>query len=566
MAEQLSFPIENVQEKKEANQEIERKFLINLENLPPEIKEKLDKYPGVKIEQGYVSVEENENEVRLRKEGNKFFQTIKSQELGAREETEIEITEDQFEKLWPTTENRRIEKTRYTIPYQGSTIYIDSYGGKLKGLNLAEIEFKSQEEAERFEPPSWLKEEVTENPSYYGRNLAQREKIKQIPEYELKEGIDKLLELVKEKSSQKEGPIIVEIAGGSASGKTSAVAAQLKERLGDEAMVLSMDDYYRGKTFMENEEKRGNILNWDQPEALNLPLLKEHLQLLKEGKPIEKPIYDMKVSEPTGTERVEPKKIIIIEGLFALNEQIKEEGDVKAFVDIGTHGRIVRRLLRDIERTGQNPGDILKYFSEIVEPMHEKYVLSTKENADLIIKNEYSPKIEAERSGMHEIQVKVKKDIDEAFLRSVGAERLGTITQIDNYYNPKDRNLIETDEMLRIREEGDKRILTYKGPKQKSEFRKRPKFEFEIDKDTQEKFLSIYGDRIKKIIKERTLYQLEGIIFSVDKVIKEENGAKEDLGTFIEIRSPGKEINIENIFSRLGLKKEEGIKKSYFEM
>lgn len=565
MQEQLSFPIEKSQKEK-IPQEIERKFLINLENLPPEIKEKLEKYPGINIKQGYISIEDEGNEARLRKEGNKFFLTVKNQSLGTREEIENEITKEQFEKIWPLTKGRQIEKTRYSFPYQHCTIYIDFYRGKLEGLNLAEIEFPSQEDAENFKTPEWLKEEVTENPSYYGRNLAAKEKFKEIPEYDLEKGVEEVVEMIQEKSSEKEGPIIVEIAGGSASGKTSAVAAKIKEKFGDEAIILSMDDYYRGKTFMEEEEKRGNILNWDQPEALNLPLLKEHLKALKEGKPIEKPVYDMKVSEPTKTETLKPSKIIIVEGLFALNDQIKEEGDVKAFVDIGTHGRILRRLLRDIERTGQQPADILKYFSEIVEPMHEKYVLSTKENADLIIKNEYSPKIEAERSGMHEIQIKFKKEVDEDFLRSIGAERLGTIKQIDTYYNPKDRNLIETDEMLRIREEGDRRILTYKGPKQESEFRKRPKFEFEIDKETEEKFLSIYGDKIKKIIKERTLYQLDGVIFSIDKVSKKEKDKEEDLGIFIEIRKPQKETNIENILSKLNLKKEEGIKKSYFEM
>lgn len=565
MQEQLSFPIEKSQKEK-IPQEIERKFLINLENLPPEIKKKLEKYPGINIKQGYISIEDEGNEARLRKEGNKFFLTVKNQSLGTREEIENEITKEQFEKIWPLTKGRQIEKTRYSFPYQHCTIYIDFYRGKLEGLNLAEIEFPSQEDAENFKTPEWLKEEVTENPSYYGRNLAAKEKFKEIPEYDLEKGVEEVVEMIQEKSSEKEGPIIVEIAGGSASGKTSAVAAKIKEKFGDEAIILSMDDYYRGKTFMEEEEKRGNILNWDQPEALNLPLLKEHLKALKEGKPIEKPVYDMKVSEPTKTETLKPSKIIIVEGLFALNDQIKEEGDVKAFVDIGTHGRILRRLLRDIERTEQQPADILKYFSEIVEPMHEKYVLSTKENADLIIKNEYSPKIEAERSGMHEIQIKFKKEVDEDFLRSIGAERLGTIKQIDTYYNPKDRNLIETDEMLRIREEGDRRILTYKGPKQESEFRKRPKFEFEIDKETEEKFLSIYGDKIKKIIKERTLYQLDGVIFSIDKVSKKEKDKEEDLGIFIEIRKPQKETNIENILSKLNLKKEEGIKKSYFEM
>jgi len=576
MEEQLSFPIKDIQfekSKKEKQEEIERKFLID--SLPEEIKEELKKSSPEEIRQGYIALEEDGVEVRIRQKGDNFYQTIKSGEKGQRKEIEIEITQDQFEKLWETTQGKRIEKTRYYLPYGNHTIELDFYKGDNEGLILAEVEFSSQEARESFTPPGWFGREVTEDENYYSRNLAikskkEKTKQKEIPEYNLEEGINCVVKLAREKMSEKQGPIIIEVAGGSASGKTSAVAAKLKEIFGGEAIIISMDDYYRGKTFMEQEEKKGNILNWDQPEAINLPLLKEHLQMLKEGKPIEKPIYDFKISEPKGTEHLEPRKIIILEGLFSLNDEIKDEGDIRVFVDIGTHGRILRRLLRDIERTGQRPGDILKYFSEIVEPMHEKYVLSTKENADLIIQNEYSPKVEAERSGFHEVQLKFRaEEIDSEKLRKAGAERLGSTQQIDNYYNPKDRNLVETEEILRIREEGDKIILTYKGPKSVSEFRRRPKFEFEIDKDTENKFLSIYGGKVKTIIKKRELYQLNGIIFSLDEVYKQEEGEKEELGKFIEIRSSGEKIDgkqFEEFLAKLGLRKEDGIKQSYFEM
>jgi len=129
--------------------------------------------------------------------------------------------------------------------------------------------------------------------------------------------------------------------------------------------------------------------------------------------------------------------------------------------------------------------------------------------------------------------------------------------------------LISTGEILRIREEGNKRILTYKGPKMESEFRKRPKFEFEIDNDTEKKFLSIYGDKIKTIKKERTLFELDGIVFSIDKVKKIEAGKESNLGTYIEIRSMGKEADeekIKNVIKKLGLNFQQGFKESYFEM
>ena len=359
------------------------------------------------------------------------------------------------------------------------------------------------------------------------------------------------------------------MAGGSASGKTSAVAAKLKEVFGEEAVIFSMDDYYKGRKFMEAEAKKGNVLNWDQPEALNLVLLREHLKELKTGRPIQKPTYSFKTGEPTGMEELQPRRVIIIEGLFALDGAVKDQGDVRAFVDIGTHGRILRRLLRDVERTSQKPSDILSYFAEVVEPMHEKYIESTKRNADVIIINEYSPRIEAERSGLHEVQLKFRAMQDAEILRKIGAERLSAVTQVDTYYNPLDRNLVETEEILRIREEGGHRILTYKGPKVGEKFRERPKFEFEIDETTEEKFLSIYGNSIKVIKKERTLYQLDGVVFSLDFVSKIENGVNTDLGQFLEIRSTNKDVNkskLDEVLLKLGLDVRQGIKESYFEM
>lgn len=557
-------------------QEIERKFLVK--SLP----ENLEQYSHEDIIQGYLAIAEDGTEVRLRQKGKKYFQTVKSGTGKTRFESEIEITEEQFDSLWEATKGKRVEKTRYEIPHESGIIELDVYRDDLDGLLSAEMEFSNEEDSNGFIAPEWFSEEVTDDIRYKNQNLAlhgvpqrkypRAEKIKEeldIPEYKLEEGIAKLVDTIREKMTQGSGNVVVEIAGGSASGKTSAVADMVKKVFGDESLILSADDYYRGKAFMDAETKKGNILNWDQPEALNLDLFRQHLTQLKLGQPIEKPIYDMKIGEPTSTEEIVPKKIIIAEGLFALDEKLKDQGDIKAFVEIGTHGRIVRRLLRDIQRTGQRPADILKYFSQVVEPMHEKYIESTKKNADLIIENEYSPEIEAERSGLHEVQLKFKGDLNPDNLRNLGAERLSSTIQIDKYYDPKDRNLIQTGEILRIREEGNRKILTYKGPKIQSQFRERPKFEFDIDADTEEAFIEIYGDMVKTITKERILYQLNGVVFSIDSVSKNEDGKGVDLGDFIEIRSTDKEQDMEKIKSviqSLGLDISEGIKESYFEM
>jgi len=572
----MEVPSQETSEKQSQPQEIEKKFLVK--SLP----ENLEQYPHKDIVQGYLAITEDGTEVRLRKKGKKYFQTVKSGAGKTRFESEVEITEDQFNTLWEATKGKRVEKTRYEIPHESGTIELDIYHGDLDGLLSAEMEFSSEKDSNEFVTPIWLSEEVTDDKKYKNQNLALHgvpkrkqshvEKPKEkldIPEFKLEEGIGKLVDSIREKMTQGKDNVVVEIAGGSASGKTIVVADMVKKVFGNEALILSADDYYRGKTFMDAEAKKGNVLNWDQPEALNLDLFRQHLAQLKSGEPIEKPIYDMKVGEPTSTVEVAPKKTIIVEGLFVLDEKLKDEGDIKVFVDIGIHGRIIRRLLRDIQRTGQKPADILKYFAQVVEPMHEKYIESTKKNADLIINNEYSPQIEAERSGLHEVQLKFRGILDLDMLRKLGAEKLSSTMQIDKYYDPKDRNLVQTGEILRIREEGKKKTLTYKGPKIESQFREKPKFEFDIDADIEESFLDIYGDMQKTITKERTLYQFGGIVFSIDKVSKNEDGKDVDLGDFIEIRSTDKELDqekIKSVITQLGLNIKEGIKESYFEM
>jgi uridine kinase len=447
---------------------------------------------------------------------------------------------------------------------------------------LAIVEDETKEESDRLVVTKWPDEEVTGDEKYKNKNLAlygitknkdfQIEKSANklcIPRYKLEEGIEILTDIIKRKIAECDRNIVVEIAGGSGSGKTTVVAERLKRIFNNQILILPMDDYYHGKDYIESEAKRGNVLNWDQPEALNLDLFLQHLYLLKSGKSVEKPIYDMKACKTIGTEKVNPNKIIIVEGLFALDERLKDLGDVKVFVDVSIHGRLIRKLMRDIQRTGRRPINILKYFSKVVNPMHEKYVESTKMNADLIIENEYNPEIESENLGLHEVQLKFNCNLIHDDLLKIGAEMLNSTVQIDRYYNPRDRNLIQTGEMLRIREEGNRRILTYKGPRIKYFFVKRPKFEFEIDEDTEKAFLNIYGNMVKIIRKERTLYKLYDVIFSVDKVWKNENGKDIYLGSFIEIKTSEEDLyqeKIKLVAQKLGLNINDGIKESYFEM
>jgi CYTH domain-containing protein len=145
--------------------EIERKFLIP--RRPPE----LEQARSEEIEQGYLAADV-ESEVRVRKIGEQGVLTVKRGSGRDRSEEEIEITEEQFQALWPVTEGRRIEKRRYQVPLDGLTVEIDVYGGALTGLTTAEVEFDSTEESEAFDPPAWFGDELTDDPRWSNQALA----------------------------------------------------------------------------------------------------------------------------------------------------------------------------------------------------------------------------------------------------------------------------------------------------------------------------------------------------------------------------------------------------------
>jgi adenylate cyclase len=147
--------------------EIERKFLV--EHSP----EHLEVYTSAHIEQGYLALTDDGVEVRIRRYGERAYLTIKSGGEQARLEEEIEVDDRRFRALWPLTEGRRIQKTRYLIPAAGGLrIELDVYHEDLAGLVTAEVEFESPEAAAAFSPPAWLDREVTDDPRYKNKRLA----------------------------------------------------------------------------------------------------------------------------------------------------------------------------------------------------------------------------------------------------------------------------------------------------------------------------------------------------------------------------------------------------------
>ncbi|HET9121403.1 MAG TPA: CYTH domain-containing protein [Solirubrobacterales bacterium] len=146
--------------------EVERKFLV--EEAPD-----LDGTESDEIEQGYLAVGA-EGEVRVRRKGDHLVLTAKRGSGLARDEAEIEIDRDAFERLWPLTEGRRLRKRRHLIPFDERRIELDVYEADLEGLVVAEVEFPSEDEAGDFEPPDWIGEEVTGDDRYLNETLATR--------------------------------------------------------------------------------------------------------------------------------------------------------------------------------------------------------------------------------------------------------------------------------------------------------------------------------------------------------------------------------------------------------
>lgn len=183
----------------------------------------------------------------------------------------------------------------------------------------------------------------------------------------------------------KTGPIIVGIAGGTGSGKTT-VARAIYNRVGtDRIEWISHDSYYRNFEGLSPEEK--HHINFDHPDSLETELLVRHVDVLRKGSAVEVPIYDFTThSRKTETQRVEPRKVIIVEGILVLAEaELRKRIDMKLFVDTPADIRFVRRLMRDIRSRGRSVESVIEQYVTTVRPMHEEFVEPSKRHADLII-------------------------------------------------------------------------------------------------------------------------------------------------------------------------------------
>lgn len=183
---------------------------------------------------------------------------------------------------------------------------------------------------------------------------------------------------------------LVLIGGGSSSGKTYIAKNAIKAlNMDNDIVLISFDDYYNDLSYMSEEER--HIQNMDEPSAFDWKLLNKHMKMLKENKPIEKPVYNFNTfSREDYTVTIKPHKLIILEGIMALeNEKIRNMADLKVFVSASPERRFLRRLIRDHTERDNRPYErIIKQYFDTVKPMYDLYVKPTQYFADAILYNE----------------------------------------------------------------------------------------------------------------------------------------------------------------------------------
>lgn len=179
--------------------------------------------------------------------------------------------------------------------------------------------------------------------------------------------------------------LIIGIAGGSGSGKTTVVKKIIKNLPKDSVSIISQDSYYKDNGNKSPEERAK--INFDHPSSIEFGLLIKHLDLLREGLSINMPVYSyLTCARAKETIPVFPKKVIIVEGILILsNPRMRERMDIKVFVDADGDDRLMRIIWRDLEERGRSFQQVLEHYEKYVKPMHLQFIEPTKRYADIII-------------------------------------------------------------------------------------------------------------------------------------------------------------------------------------
>ncbi len=179
--------------------------------------------------------------------------------------------------------------------------------------------------------------------------------------------------------------LIIGIAGGTGSGKTTVVNKIVSGFPAGEVVVIPQDSYYKDSSHIPVEER--SKINFDEPASIEWALLVKHLEELKQGKPIEMPTYSyLTCTRQSETIPVKPCEVVIIEGILVLNDpQLRNMMDIKVFVDADPDDRLIRVIARDCVERGRTPMMVIDRYQEVLKPMHQQYIEPSKQYADIII-------------------------------------------------------------------------------------------------------------------------------------------------------------------------------------
>ena len=202
--------------------------------------------------------------------------------------------------------------------------------------------------------------------------------------------------------------LIIGIAGGSGSGKTTVVKA-ITERLKDRVVVIPQDSYYKDLSHLTEQEKRDH--NFDHPDSIDFDLLCQQLKELKEGKTIEQPIYSYITCGRSKDEtlRVKPADVIIVEGILIYTcAKLRKQMDIKLFVDADDDDRLMRVMSRDIVERGKTVDWVIERYTRTVKPMYLQFIEPSKRYADIII-----PQGGHNQVAIEMISARIEKDLNE---------------------------------------------------------------------------------------------------------------------------------------------------------
>ncbi|MDO5395846.1 MAG: uridine kinase [Bacteroidales bacterium] len=179
--------------------------------------------------------------------------------------------------------------------------------------------------------------------------------------------------------------LVIGIAGGTGSGKTTVVNKIINSFPAGEVAVLQQDAYYKDSSHIPPEER--SKINFDEPDAIEWTLLEKHLDCLRRGESIEMPTYSyITCTRQPETIKIEPRDVIIIEGILVLTEpSLRDKMDVKVFVDADPDDRLIRVIARDCIQRGRTPKMVIDRYQAILKPMHLQYIEPAKRYADLIV-------------------------------------------------------------------------------------------------------------------------------------------------------------------------------------